>query len=280
MIADDTQPDAPADATPEPATFAPALATAESELELAPRRSRVALGVALWLAGMTGVAAFAMLPLPPDLLARQPRWPLWLLQLAGAVQSGLLLAALVALGTRLAPRVGLRAPAFEALVERRGVIRALAPQLVPGLVGALLGAGVLILFGRRAPAAIDGVVASGFAPTLAVRVLYGGITEELLLRWGVMTFLLWLFARRARRRGARPGAIAIGAAIVVSALLFGAGHLPTVLAFGGSLTREVVLYVLLGNFLFGSVMGALFARFGLESAMLAHALAHVIAFVV
>lgn len=232
----------------------------------------------LWLAGMAGVVAFAMLPLPPELLARQPALPLWALQLAGLALSGVLLAVAVALGVRLAPAVALHAPAFEALVARGGVGRALRAELVPGLVGALLAGGVLLLFRGRAPGPVEAVAAHGFDPSLAVRVLYGGVTEELLLRFGVMTLLLWLAAPGARRRGARPGGIAATFAIVASAVLFGIGHLPTIVAFGGSLTREVVLYVIVGNTLFGCVTGALYRGYGLEAAMIAHAGAHVLAF--
>jgi membrane protease YdiL (CAAX protease family) len=244
-----------------------------------PRPSRARLGVALWLAGMLGLAAFAMLPLPESVATEALRVPLWVVQVIGLVQSGLLLALAVALGTRLAPAVKLVAPVFEALVARTGVWRALRPQLAPGLIGALAGGIVLLLFRQRAPSAVTSAVANGFDPSLLVRVLYGGITEELLLRWGVMTLLLWIVAPGARRRGARPGRIAAAVAILGSALLFGLGHLPTIVAYGGTLTPEVVLWTLTGNALFGIVVGVLFRRHGLEAAMLAHGFAHVVAFI-
>lgn len=240
--------------------------------------TRWRLGLLLWLAGMAGVASFAWLPLPPALATATPGVPLWVVQVVGLAQSGLLLALAVALGTRLAPAVHLAAPVFASLLARRGVWRALRPQLVPALVGALLGGLVLLLFRQRAPSAIHSAVASGFDPSLLVRVLYGGITEELLLRWGAMTTLLWLVSRGARRRGERPGRLAAGSAILGSALLFGLGHLPTIVAYGGALTVEVVVWTLTGNVLFGIVTGVLFRRRGLEAAMLAHGLAHVVAF--
>lgn len=228
---------------------------------------------------MVGVAAFAMLPLPASLANAAPRVPPWVVQAIGLAQSGLLVAAAVALGTLLAPSVGLAAPAFAAVAARTGAWRALAPQLAPGVLGALLGGLVLLAFRQRAPSAVTTAVASGFDPSLLVRVLYGGVTEEILLRWGVMTLLLWLFGTRARRRGERPGRVAAAAAIAGSALLFGLGHLPTIAAYGGTLTPDVVLWTLAGNGLFGVVMGRLFHRHGLEAAMLAHGLAHVVAFV-
>jgi hypothetical protein len=286
----DPAPDAAADARPASSATAGAVAddgtigddTWVSAMPAVPEKqppSRVWLGVLLWIAGMLGVAAFAMLPLPESVATEALRVPLWLVQAIGLVQSGLLLALAVALGTRLAPAVGLDAPAFEAVVARTGTWRALRPQLAPGLAGALAGGLVLLLFRQRAPSAVESAVANGFDPSLLVRVLYGGITEELLLRWGVMTLLLWIVARGARRRGARPGRVAAAVAIVGSALLFGLGHLPTIVAYGGTLTPEVVAWTLVGNGLFGIVVGVLFRRYGLEAAMLAHGLAHVLAFV-
>jgi hypothetical protein len=240
--------------------------------------SRRRLGLLLWLAGMAGVASFALLPLPPTMAATATNVPLWLVQAIGLGQSGLVLAVAVGIGTRLAPSVDLAAPVFEAVAARRGAWHALRPQLVPGLVGALLGGLVLLLFRQRAPSAIHSAVAGGFDPSLLVRVLYGGVTEELLLRWGAMTLLLWLFARGARRRHARPGRLAAAAAIAGSALLFGLGHLPTIVAYGGTLSTDVVAWTLAGNGLFGVLTGILFRRYGLEAAMLAHGLAHVAAF--
>jgi len=232
------------------------------------------LGLALWLAGMIGVCAFSALPLPSPLGRPLPA-PLWLIQLIGLVQSGLLLAAAVALGTRLAPRVGLRAPVFVALVTRGSIVRALLPQLVPGVLGGALGAVVLLAFHRQSPAEMATAVAGGFDPSLPVRVLYGGVTEELLLRWGVMSLLLWAAWRLVQRGTGAPRAGIVTFAVLASAFVFGLGHLPTVLAFGGALSRSVVLYVLAGNALFGCITGFLYWRYGLEAAMLAHALAHV-----
>jgi len=155
------------------------------------------------------------------------------------------------------------------------VLPEIARQIVPGIAGGVAGCAVLLAFAAQPPAQVAGV-ARRFDPTLLVRVLYGGVTEEILLRWCVMTLLLYVASRRARR-GGMPGAAAVALAIAGSALLFGLGHLPTVVAYGGTLEPDVVAWVVGGNALFGSVAGLLFWRFGLESAMLAHALAHVFA---
>ena len=112
---------------------------------------------------------------------------------------------------------------------------------------------------------------------LAVKLLYGGITEELLMRWGVMTLLLWLGWRLLQRGQGRPGKGLVALAVLLSALLFAVGHLPAAQAMAGVLTMPVVAFVLVGNTVFGLVAGGLFARHGLEAAIIAHVLAHLLA---
>ena len=112
---------------------------------------------------------------------------------------------------------------------------------------------------------------------LAVRLLYGGITEELLMRWGLMTFLVWLLWRVIARRSVAPGRTLIWTAIAASAILFGLGHLPMVMASLGPLPLGLAAYVVTANATFGVVAGLLFWRWGLEAAMLAHVTAHLFA---
>ena len=99
--------------------------------------------------------------------------------------------------------------------------------------------------------------------------LYGGVTEELLLRWGIMTALVWLSWRVLQRRQGAVHAGYVWLAILVSALLFAAGHLPAAAALIDVLDASVVAFVIGWNAAFGLLFGYLFWRYGLESAMLA-----------
>ena len=186
----------------------------------------------------------------------------------------MLLALAVAAGTLLAPRVGLQAPAVSAWLRGQAVGPVLRAQWRPALGGGVAGAAWLWALSLLAPAALrpaDPASAMG----LGVKLLYGGITEELLVRWGVMTVLLWLGWRVAGRgQGAAPGRALVAAAVLLSSLVFALGHLPAAQALAGGLTPAVVAYVLMGNTAFGLVAGWLYARHGLEAAIGAHVLAH------
>jgi membrane protease YdiL (CAAX protease family) len=242
----------------------------------------------LWLAGMLGVLSFllvdlsaliAALPKPPGEQVELP--PPWLLKIVSPIQPAVILTIAVLAGTWLAERVGLHSPAAEAAARGNGIVEKLKPQIVPGVVAGL-ASGVAIV--------LCWVVAKPFLPPefvsraqefnkflpAVVRFLYGGLTEELLLRWGVMTFLVWSAWRLLQKGEGKPRPVYFVAAIVISAVVFGMGHLPLASMLAGGLTVPTVIYVVTGNSIFGLVAGFLYWKKGLEAAMIAHAGAHLV----
>ena len=195
---------------------------------------------------------------------------------AQVLQSGLLVALAVWAGVALSRPLGLAAPAFEAAVSGISVWSALKPQLVPAaIVGVSVGA-VLVLLARIAPAELLALRQTLEIPIVA-KLLYGGVAEEVLLRWGLMTVLIWLLWRFFQKRVGVPRNSYVVGGIVGAALLFGVLHLPAAAAFGASLTPSVITYIIVGNTLPGILFGFLYWRYGLEAAILAHALSHAVA---
>ena len=245
-----------------------------STLTTADKPRPLTLAAWLWLAGMPGVAAVMLQLLPRMLAGHVSGQQMQTVQMAATAQSAVLLALATWVGARCCRTVGLHAPVVEALIRRSpaAAARAFARQVGPGLVAGVAGALMLVAANRFAPPALQAMLQTTHGEVLA-RVLYGGITEELLIRWGCLSVLLWL-ARRVAPRA--PDATAI-VAIVASALLFGLGHLPAAMQLAGALTPAVLVIILLGNGLFGLVAGVLFWKRGLECAVLMHVLAHTFA---
>jgi membrane protease YdiL (CAAX protease family) len=234
------------------------------------------LGLTLWIAGMIGVLAVTFILLP-DVLAqhahRTSRLPLWLVLLIAAAQVGVFLAILVWIGVTFAPRVGLRAPAFQALVTGQPVFEALRPQLLPGILAGL----VLAVIPWYLTA--HGLIVELHSPrALSVALLYGGITEEIMMRWGLMTLLVWAGWRLHEKSFGHVSAGIVWAAIVISAVIFGAGHLPMTHLLVGPLTASIIATMTGLIAVFGMVAGWLYWRYGLESAILFHASAHLFAY--
>lgn len=191
----------------------------------------------------------------------------------------LLLAIGVAIGIRLAPSIGLISLLDQWAARGTGMesrFRADLPLAVGLGIGG--GAAVVILdlvFQPYLPSALRDMAAArgGAMANLIGGMSYGGITEELIVRWGMMTFLAWV-AWRVMGRG-RPGASIMWGAVVGSAVAFGLGHLPAVAA-AVPLTSIVAIRTVLLNAVGGIIFGWLFWRRTLEAAMAAHASSHLV----
>ena len=155
---------------------------------------------------------------------------------------------------------------------------ALKRQFAPAAIAGFFVGGLLLALTRVAPAELL-AVGQTFEISVAARLLYGGITEEVIMRWGLMTMLIWLPWRLIQKRAGLPRRPYIIGAIVVAALLFGVGHLPAAAAMGASLSQSVITYIVVGNTLPGILFGILYWRYGLEAAIMAHTLGHIVAVV-
>lgn len=199
-----------------------------------------------------------------------------------AVQTLVLVALAVAAGLYTAPRVGFRSHLLARLSEGTPLGPAVRGFARPALLGGVAVGALLLVADAFAPTPVDGAVGptvtvGALLASLPMRVFYGGITEEILLRWGVMSVLAFALVRTVGRgRDSLPPAQA-WTAIVVASVLFGIGHLPAATGVYGGLTAEVLAFVVGWNTLAGLVFGWLFWRHGLEAAIVAHALAHVVA---
>jgi hypothetical protein len=202
-------------------------------------------------------------------------------KLLGLIQPAMLLALAVLAGVKLGPKVGLSSPAAEAAASGGPVGPAFKPQLAPGIIGGLLGGGAIVaatLLSKPFLSAETEARIAAFGRLLPVptRLLSGGITEELLLRWGLMTLLVWAAWRLLQRRGGEPKPAYFVGAIVISSLVFGIGHLPVAYLILPEATAALTLFVIAANSIFGLIAGYLYWKRGLESAMLAHMLTHVL----
>lgn len=246
-------------------------------------RPRQDLRLAVLLAFAAALATVAVFPyllqVAPDrvLSAAVPLPALVALQ---AMQMFILVALLAWAGLRMGHRIGLGSPLLQGLVNRHASPAPGPPRPLHSAMCGAVAAALILLLSRlldplllppaRLPMQdIDG---AGQALYGLLASFYGGIVEELQLRLFLMTLvawtLTWLVARRRGFDGTLPPGVA-WAAILVAALLFGAGHLPTAAAVWG-LDAGVVARTLLLNAIGGAVFGWVFWKRGLEMAVLSH----------
>jgi len=167
-------------------------------------------------------------------------------------------------GVRFAARAGLDAPWLRAVAERRdrppGFGGVAIESTAIGSVTAIAVTAVALM--PRSPLTEMLLHPVGGFWARASGAFYGGIVEETLFRWGLLTAVAALLQRAGLLN-------AFWTANVLTALAFGALHLPANAA-RMQLTIPVVLQTLLGNGVAGVVFGWIFRRRGLEGAMVAH----------
>lgn len=172
-------------------------------------------------------------------------------------------------GHILAGKLGLLTP-FR--FEKKPLLITLAVSLVGGILFSL----DYWTFGAAIPGIRESTAATLTPTVIAASVLYGGIVEELMLRFFMMSiiaFLLWkVFARKAETA---PTAVIV-AANIIAAVLFAAGHLPATVMLFGSLSPLILLRCFLLNGGFGLLFGWLYRKFGIHYAMVSHAVLHIV----
>jgi vacuolar-type H+-ATPase subunit I/STV1 len=203
------------------------------------------------------------------------------------IQNAMLYGLLIFTGLYIARRVGLGAPIFNGMVNKKDVGEDFRAMLVPALIVGILGGGLVILLdnyifaaplqaelellGISLPKSVNPPVWQGLLASL-----YGGINEEVLLRLFVLTLIGGLIAIVFRKMDQKLPTGIFWTANILAAVLFGLGHLPTTAAIGLPLDFLVVTRAIVLNGLIGVGFGWLYWKYGLESAMLGHFTADII----
>lgn len=234
--------------------------------------------LALSAAGLAGVLALAV-SVGPDTLKLVPIRNGLLKRLALVIQPTILLFVLALVGAATTDAAGTRS-----LIAEWAAGYAMAPETLAGvwriaLLGILFGFG-LFLFDRLtkrwwAPPGRGPDLATDWKPSgFVAGLLYGGITEEIMMRWGIMNLALFLLVRVSGAADGSPSGVLVWVAILLAALVFAAGHLPAAIT-SGLRNRGFILRTLGLNFVAGLLFGCLFWSWNLETAMIAHAAFHV-----
>jgi hypothetical protein len=190
-----------------------------------------------------------------------------------ATELVILSAGTIALGLWLGPKVGLGVPLLEAWLAGdrqapRRIIRSFPLALALGVAAGVVVWLSLLLAGRLIPEPETEVALPSLWKSL-LGSLGAGIREELWLRLGFMTVLVWIGAKLTGR--SPPGAAVVWAGNLTAALIFGAMHLPQTALVMNGLSVAMVTLVLVLNGIGGVLFGWLYWRRNLFAAMVAHA---------
>ncbi|MFO1186019.1 MAG: hypothetical protein U1E87_00295 [Alphaproteobacteria bacterium] len=179
----------------------------------------------LWVLGLAGAASAALAPLPAKLVAG-PGLSELTIRLLTFLNTSIVLAALVGVGAIAAREVGLHS-LIARRVHPRYLPRGHAFHWVQAAV--LLGTTMFLaqwLIDRwlwpmpsqpRLQLVHGAMETSGASQVMGT--LLQAVNEELMLRWGLMSGLMWVLALLLRRPPGRPGAAIAWAAIIGASVL-------------------------------------------------------------
>ncbi|MDR3366059.1 MAG: CPBP family intramembrane metalloprotease [Prevotellaceae bacterium] len=237
-------------------------------------RNKWKLGLTLFFLGFLGVLSMltVSLPVPPE--GVQKISPMAIKVLLVVQPSFVLLLAVIA-GTMLHTKVGLSVPTISAILKieapRTKFVEQLKYGALLGVLSSLLVMAAVFIFQFFVPQELAALNANVNITPVA-RLCYGGLTEELLLRFGFMTFAVWLASKFTKNLNR----LIYWTGIAVSTLVFAVGHFPAVFAAVAHPSALLLAYILIGNSIGGLAFGWLYWKKGLEAACIAHMFFHVV----
>jgi hypothetical protein len=240
------------------------------------------LGLVLFVITSVPLAQEQLAALPPDILAELP--PLRVILLLQGLQSAVLLAIACLAGIFCTRPIGLRSHLIDAWVFHTPKWSGFATEVKWSLgVSAATTVMLLVIDRLMEPTLPEALRAANQTEvnwlTSLTAIAYGGITEEILMRWGLMSLLVWAGWKLLKRGVTLPAQAIYQGAIVLSAVVFGLLHLPLTAAIA-PLTGWVIVRAILLNGIAGIAYGWLFWQFSLESAMIAHGSLHAFGFAI
>jgi len=163
-------------------------------------------------------------------------------------------------------------PILQGALKGKNKTKELKAILLPSVFWGVLAGVLIILFSLPFNYWIPELSSSEAAPAVWKGFLasfYGGIAEEVLLRLFIVSLIVWITFKIKKTKDGNPTNFGIWIAIILSAILFGIGHLPATAQIV-PLTGLVVFRAILLNGIGGIIFGWLYWKKGLESAIIAH----------
>ena len=241
-------------------------------------KAKLKLWLCLSVFGLVGVASllltdFAAIPnresLPVDMSPT-------VVKLLLLINPSIMVIVSAFLGSLVYDKVGLRVPVFESVLKIKEKPSYSYKSIILWGIPGGIAAGILVviinyLFTPALPFEYL-EISDSFSLNIITRFLYGGVVEEIMMRFGLMTLLVWALYKIFRTSDKWIFVVAN----ILAALLFAVGHLPVLLALVSTPNIWLYLYILLANGVGGIIFGFMYIKRGLECAMIAHLMTHVV----
>ena len=234
------------------------------------------LGLSLFFIGLLGVLTLLSVTIPLDSLPKEVLEKIspQTLKYLVLINPTILLLIAVVVGTLLYDKVGLCVPTISSILKiedpKIKFIDQIKSGILFGLVTGILTTTIGLIFKSSIPQEFI-EVGNKIKVTILARFAYGGLTEELLMRFGFTTLVIWIIFKVNKKLNN----VTYWTGIILASILFAVGHFPVVFNAVKNPTIELLAYVLIGNSIAGLFFGWLYWKKGLEAAFIGHIFAHV-----
>jgi len=237
---------------------------------------KLKLGTTLFILGFIGVLTLLTITIPLDTLPQEileqisPESLKYLV----LINPTILLAIAVIVGTRLHDHVGLSVPTISSILKIQEPRIQFTEQIKYGIPLGIFTGILTILIGFTFQSAIPQEfvdLGSKITLTTIAKICYGGLTEEILMRFGFMTAVVWMVFKITKTLTNKTYWIGIA----LASILFSLGHFPIVFSAVQNPSSILLTYILIGNSIAGLFFGWLYWRKGLEAAFIGHIFAHI-----
>ncbi|MFJ8259252.1 CPBP family intramembrane glutamic endopeptidase [Peribacillus asahii] len=233
--------------------------------------------------GLVGIGFLvpAMIPLLEEQLQSLPNvpdLPFEVLVISSLINPLILLIIAIIVGQLTAPKLKLDSYLYHHMQGNRSIWKTFKSNLPIGIILGVIVSAIFfifeLIFQPYLPETLKMSVESRNLVNTLNGIFYGGIVEELLLRWGLMSLLIWMMWKVFQRSKSAPSPAIFWISIIMSSILFALGHLG-VNMLAAPLTLLILTRMLLLNGIGGIVFGWLYWKKGLEIAMVSHATLHI-----
>ncbi|HWL22370.1 MAG TPA: CPBP family glutamic-type intramembrane protease [Ureibacillus sp.] len=233
--------------------------------------------------GLIGIGFLvpAMIPLLEEQLQSLPNvpdLPFEVLVISSLINPLILLIIAIIVGQLTAPKLKLDSYLYHHMQGNKGIWKTFTSNLPIGIILGVIVSAIFfifeLIFQPYLPETLKMSVDSRNLVNTLNGIFYGGIVEELLLRWGFMSLLIWIMWKVFQRSKSAPSPAIFWISIIISSILFALGHLG-VNMLAAPLTPLILTRMLLLNGIGGIVFGWLYWKKGLEIAMVSHAALHI-----
>ncbi|MEJ6949652.1 CPBP family intramembrane glutamic endopeptidase [Natronospora cellulosivora (SeqCode)] len=182
------------------------------------------------------------------------------------------------LGLKLARKTSFSIKILDAIFEKRKVHvdrKSLLTSIISGVVLGLIIIGSDRFYFQNLISMLAENPPEFSVLALLAGIFYGGVVEEILLRLFLMSLIVWICMKIFKFDKDNIFKGVYWMAIILTSVIFAAGHLPVTEMMFGELTSPLLLRAFLLNGIGGLIFGYLYWKKGFEYAVISHAFAHI-----